>query len=356
MGTVKTVNEMLLYYSLKGLHLLEQTDKLTAAEDMLGIQSQFSGYAQNSLRIRANDYTEEDWPAGLVKIWSHRGTMHLVSERQLALHLAAAGYTHEFSDGAWGISRENAEKWAPFIIAEIRNRNTSRTGLKEACRLNGMPDPVLERVFYGWGGLIYEMTYRGMIAGVPGNQKEYLLPRLQATPPGREEAREEMLRTYFRHFGPATMADCRYFFGRWKASETDPILRRVLPEMVETELDGKKYYSAEVLHAEGEIPDCVLVPGFDQLVMGYKNRERMIDKAHSRKLTNVAGIVFPSVIVRNRMRARWKYEKGTVTVIPFEKLLKKDEAAITRKARAVFGKKTEMRLEGIDAELPANDR
>lgn len=345
MSTGNGTNEMLLYNSLKGLHLLERTEKLTVVDDLLGIQSQFSGYAQNSLRIRANDYAEDTWADGIVKIWSHRGTMHLVSERKLALHLAAAGYEKEFRDGAWGISKENAERWAPFIVEEIQKGNGTRTGLKEACRRRGMPENVLERIFYGWGGLIYEMTYRGMIAGVPGNQKEYLVPGIVGDIPGREEAREEMLRTYFKHFGPATVADCRYFFGRWKAAEVDPILKKVLPDLCETLIDGKKYYSAEVPSVTGEIPECVLVPGFDQLVLGYKDRSRMIDKVHSRKLTNIAGIVFPTVIVRNRMRARWKYENGILSVVPFEKLLKKDEAAIKRKAKEIFGRKTEVSIE-----------
>ena len=115
--------------------------------------------------------------------------------------------------------------------------------------------------------------------------------------------------------------------------------------MHETILHGKKYYSKEIPVPEGEIPDCVLVPGFDQLVLGYKDRERMIDKRHSRKLTNISGIIFPSVIVRNRMRARWKTENGIVMITPFEKLLKKDQKAIGRKVKEVFGRNTLIRYD-----------
>lgn len=347
MDTETGARRMLLYNSLRGLHLLEKADKITVLEDLLGIQSQFSGYAQLSLRLRASDYTEADWQKGIVKIWSHRGTMHLVPETKLTLHLAAAGYDRAFTDGAWSIPKEAAERWAPFIMDEVRGGNTSREGLKQACRAAGMPAAVLERAFYGWGGLIYEMTYRGMLAGVPGNRKEYLLPRTEAPWPGREEAREEMLRTYFRHFGPATRADCRYFFGRWRSAEIDPLLDRVLPALTETVIGGKKYYSADAPVPDGVIPDCVLVPGFDQLVLGYRDRSRMIDEKHLRKLTNISGIVAPSVIVRERMRAKWRFEDGTVTVVPFEKLLKKDEAAIGRRVRAAFGRKTEVRFEPV---------
>ena len=345
MSILTDESEILLFNSLKGLHLLERTDKMTVLDDLIGIQSQFYSYAQNSLIIRADDYVGDGRNDGIVKIWSHRGTMHLVSERKLALHLAAAGYPREFVDGAWNIAKKDADKWAPFIVSEIEKGNTLREGLKEACIAKGMPDGVLDRVFYGWGGLIYEMTYRGMIAGVPGNQKEYLVPHITKSWPTMEEAREEMIRTYFKQYGPATVADCKYFFGRWKASDINHIIERVLRDMYETVIGGKKYYSAKKPELNGEIPECVLVPGFDQLVMGYKDRSRMIDSEHLKKLTNVAGIVFPSVIVRNKMRARWKYDNNVITVTPFEKLLKKDEAPIRRKAKEVFGKQTEIRFD-----------
>ena len=70
-----TDREMLLYSSLKGLHLLEKTDTRTAVSDLIGLQAQFANYPKASLKIRASDYRENDPFKGLVKIWSHRGTM-----------------------------------------------------------------------------------------------------------------------------------------------------------------------------------------------------------------------------------------------------------------------------------------
>ena len=52
--------EMLLYNSLKGLHLLDKADTHTVVSDLMGLQAQFANYPKASLRIRASDYREED--------------------------------------------------------------------------------------------------------------------------------------------------------------------------------------------------------------------------------------------------------------------------------------------------------
>ncbi len=67
-------------------------------------------------------------------------------------------------------------------------------------------------MFYGWGGLIREMVTRGRIVCGTGTQKEYYIPQ-SVYWMDRDEARRVFLRRYFDHYGPATVGDCRYFFG-----------------------------------------------------------------------------------------------------------------------------------------------
>lgn len=335
-GTVSD-RDMLLYNSLRGLHLLDKADTHTVVSDLMGLQAQFANYPKLSLLIRASDYRAEDPFLGLVKIWSHRGTMHLVPEDELGLHLAAFDNNGPFVDGYWGISRSDAERWAPFIEAEIGQGNNTRDGLKAACANAGMGEELLHRTFYGWGGLIREMVTRGRIVCGTGTQKEYHIPKA-VNWVDRDRARRVFLRRYFDHYGPATVSDCRYFFGNWKKADMDPLLNELLPELVCTVIGGKKYYSVHEPVPDAELPPCVLVPGFDQLVLGYKDRERMIDKRFLKELTNVAGIVSPSLLIRGRIRARWKLSGDKLVVTSFDRRLKKDEVAIRRKVGEVFGK------------------
>ena len=332
-----TDKEMLLYNSLHGLHLLSKADTHTVVSDLMGLQAQFANYPKASLIIRASDYRANDPFCGLVKIWSHRGTMHLVPEDELGLHLAAFDNNGPFVDGYWGISRADAERWAPFLEEEIGRGNNTRDGLKEACRRKDMGEELLHQVFYGWGGLIREMVARGRIVCGTGTQKEYYIPN-GIEWMDRDQARRVFLRRYFEHYGPATVSDCRYFFGNWKRAHMDPLLNQLLPELVCTVVEGKRYYSLHEPVTDAALPECLLIPGFDQLVLGYKDRERMIDKRFLKELTNVAGIVSPSLLIRGRIRARWKLSGDKLVVTSFDRRLKKDEVAIRRKVGEVFGK------------------
>ena len=333
-----TDNEKLLYNSLKGLHLLGKADTHTVVSDLMGMQAQFANYPKASLQIRASDYQEEDPFKGLVKIWSHRGTMHLVPEDELGLHLSAFDNAGSFQEGYWGISRRDAAYWAAFIEEEIGQGNGTRNQLKAACVRAGMGEELLHRVFHGWGGLIREMVTRGRIVCGTGTQKEYFLPK-PVVWVDRDEARRIFLRRYFEHYGHATVSDCRYFFGNWKKKDMDPLLKELLPTFDCLKIGSKRYYSAREPVTDGTIPPCVLVPGFDQLVLGYKDRDRMIEARFLRELTNMAGIVSPSVLIRGRIRARWKIVGQEIVVTFFDRRLKKDEVAIRRKVKEVFGRR-----------------
>ena len=116
-----------------------------------------------------------------------------------------------------------------------------------------------------------------------------------------------------------------------------PLFDEILPELRWADLGGVRYWHGRPLEAQAEIPPCVLLPGFDSLVMAYRARTRLIDPVHARKLVNAAGIVFPAVLLRGRVRARWKLEGGKTSVVPFERLLKKDAAAIRRASRQSLG-------------------
>jgi hypothetical protein len=269
--------------------------------------------------------------------------MHLVPEDELGLHLSAFDNGGPFIHGYWGISQADADRWAPFIEEEIGQGNHTRDGLKDACARAGMGEDLLHQVFYGWGGLIREMVCRGRIVCGTGTQKEYFIPK-PVVWMDRDQARRVFLRRYFEHYGPATVSDCRYFFGNWKKADMDPLLQELLPELVCTVIDGKRYYSLQEPIVDGALPACVLVPGFDQLVLGYRDRDRMIDRRFLKELTNISGIVSPSILIRGRIRARWKLDGQKVIVTSFDKRLKKDEAAIRRKVKEVFAKQVQQVL------------
>lgn len=320
----------LLYASLLGTHSLSRAPRLDVVRDLLGLQAQFASNPPLSLMLRASDFSESDWDAGLVKLWTHRGTIHVLRRDELGLYLSAADMAGEFHDGWWGMTGSEQARWAPFIAEQIAAGNDARDGLKRACLDAGMDESLLQKAFYGWGGLIKEMAWRGMLVCSPGTQKRYALPG-PVEWMDRDDARRILVRRYFETFGPATRKDCAAFFG-YPMAQLRPVLDSVTEELLCTQIGKERYYHAQPLE-DGDVPECVLLPGFDQLVMAYRDRSRFIAPKHLRQVVNAAGIVFPVVIVRGMVRAKWKLKGDCAEIVPFERLYKKDEAAIRRSLR-----------------------
>lgn len=104
------------------------------------------------------------------------------------------------------------------------------------------------------------------------------------------------------------------------------------------------YYYSNKLEHDFKFPDCILVPGFDSLILGYRDRSRMMDEKNYRKVTNVSGIICPTIIVRKKIRAGWKYSNNLVEITPFEKLSASDILKIRRKIKNIFGRKVRIAL------------
>lgn len=207
--------ELLLYNSLKNLHLLEKTAKYDAVHDLLGLQAQFSNNPKISLMIRCSDFTNDKWDEGLVKIWSHRSTMYVINDDDLMIYLSANNRFNEFEDGEWGITKEEHEIWSNVLLKEIAKGNNTRDGLKQACINLGIESELLKKVFNGWGGLLKEMTNKGLITCCTGTGKQYKLNDQRGFL-DVNVARKKLVEQYFKSFGPATIEDCLYFLDHGK--------------------------------------------------------------------------------------------------------------------------------------------
>lgn len=322
----------LLLCSLNRQYLLEQGDKRQVVGDLLGLQAQFAQNPGYALRIRARDFAPETWGQGLVKIWSHRGTIHVVRQDQLGLLLSARGVDQQWQAGRWGLSAAQQDCWAAFLLDQVGQGVEHREALKQACRQAGMDQALLEKVFYGWGGLLKEMCDRGLLVYQSGTEKRFALPGpIQWM--DRDQARLAVLEQYFQTYGPATLADCAAFTG-WKMAEIRPLAGEL--SLRQVRCGQQVYYYLGELNPEGRLPGCLFLAGFDQLVLGYRDRSRILDPEDRGKLTNAAGIVYPAILLRGRIRARWKKAPGRLEITPFRPLTQRDQDQISRKGNTLF--------------------
>ena len=56
-------------------------------KDLCGIQAQFMANALHSLRIRCNECNESDFGENLIKNWTIRGTVHILTAEKIILKM-----------------------------------------------------------------------------------------------------------------------------------------------------------------------------------------------------------------------------------------------------------------------------
>ena len=338
-------SEELKIRQLTNQHILSPADKLTVVRDLCGVQAQFMPNAMHSLQLRTNDFDLQTLADGLVKNWSVRGTVHVFAESDLPLFIRCnngasyrkndwSGYTFWNQRREWALTPERQRYFATLIIEAVATRAYTRDELKLLCREQGMTELEELGMFDAWGGGIRELCERGFMHYVVQEKKAYIAsPEFSPIP--EEEAKLEIARRYFTHMGPATIHDAMYFTGA-KQAEVKNWLKQLPVE--EVACNGRTYYyipNGNVYNKD--IPPCVFLAGFDQLMLGYQKKENLyLPEEHLRKIFNLAGIVMPSVLLYGRVVGKWKKQKQKLAITLFETLNSFDRRVISCAAEAMW--------------------
>ncbi|MFD8535440.1 winged helix DNA-binding domain-containing protein [Streptomyces rubrogriseus] len=150
-------------------------------------------------------------------------------------------------------------------------------------------------------------------------------------PPGTDPVGEELVRRYLAAFGPAASADLRAWCG---LAGLPAAVAAVRGELV----SFRDERGRELLDLPGAPrPDpgtpapVRFLPAFDNAVLGYQDRGRIIDDPH--RGLSVTGARF--VLVDGRVSATWTVEDGTVTVTPLRRLTRPERAEVAEEGQAL---------------------
>ncbi|MCC8181050.1 MAG: winged helix DNA-binding domain-containing protein [Planctomycetes bacterium] len=324
----------LLLASLEKQYLLEPATMAEVASNLCGLQAQFANNPAHALRIRAHDFSPDRWRDGLIKTWTFRHTLHAIPEREHGLYLSSLGKPAAW-DNSWGVDAAIKPRAAKALARWIRNGIGDRRELKQRCKMLGIADETVANIFHGWGGLLKEMCQRGMCAYTPGTEKRFV-PAGQVRRVSQNKARSILLERYFRFLGPATLTDCAVFTGYKRASIHEILKKSKLP-LQRIECDGQEYWHLGNLRMRRSLPRCLFLAGFDQLILAYKDRSRLVDDKHCDKIVTNTGIIHPTVLLDGKLMAKWKLAGSTLTVTRFASLSRQQRACISQSGEELFG-------------------
>ncbi|MFD9740991.1 winged helix DNA-binding domain-containing protein [Umezawaea sp. NPDC059074] len=140
-----------------------------------------------------------------------------------------------------------------------------------------------------------------------------------------------LVRRYLAAFGPAATADLR----AWSGVAGLPAAVKAVREELVSFRDERGRELLDLPEAPRPDPDTPapvrFLPAFDNAILGYDDRTRIIDDAH--RLLSVAGERV--VLVDGRVAATWTVETDTVAVTPVRRLSRADRAAVAEEGREV---------------------
>jgi len=287
-----------------------------------------------ALRTARRDRSEvvAAYDAGeIVRSWPMRGTLHTVLARDLAWMLplmtarprAAAGKRRpQLGLGEDDVLR--ADELAVGALAGTGGR--TRTELLAVWDEAGLPTT-------GGRGyhLIVELAQRGVLCLGPFRGTEQLfvlLPEWVRKPRvlGRDDALAELALRYFRGHGPATVAD----LSRWSGLAAADVRAGV--ESVRDQLAGLVVGKTEYL-LDPATPallgahrktarDVLLLPGFDEIILGYGDRSMTLAPEHADRIVPGGNGVFrPTVLVDGQVVGTWRHvgtgSKRRLETVPF---------------------------------------
>ncbi|GGX31939.1 winged helix DNA-binding domain-containing protein [Streptomyces lomondensis] len=150
-------------------------------------------------------------------------------------------------------------------------------------------------------------------------------------PDGSDPVGQALVRRYLAAFGPAASADLRAWCGLAGLPAAVSALRGELVAFRDER--GRELLDLpDAPRPDPETPAPVrFLPAFDNAILGYHDRGRIIDDAH--RGLSVAGARV--VLVDGRVAATWTVEADTVLVTPLRRFSRAERAAVAEEGRAL---------------------
>jgi hypothetical protein len=303
-----------------------------------------------SLGVRLPELTAEGVHAALerreaVRTWPMRGTVHLVPSRDARWMLDLMGPRvmagAAARRAALGFDEPVARRAVDVLGAALAGGGRLTRARCLATLTEAGIDTSGQRGYH----LLWYASQLGVTCVAPniGSQQSFVLLDEWAPDqhrPGPEEALATIALRYFRSHGPTTPHDLAGWTGL-TVSDAKRGIRAAGDELTEVRVEGTPMWlHRDVLDAYGGRPtgpgrDVLTLPGFDEYLLGYKDRALMLAAEHKQAIIPGGNGVFQSTLVRaGRVIGTWKRStlraRTVVDVRPFEALSARGRSTVER--------------------------
>jgi hypothetical protein len=282
----------------------------------------------------------------LVRSWPMRGTLHVVAARDLAWILAltgertiAAGRARRAGLGLDGPALALARAAVEGELAG--GRSAPRKQIMAALRAAGV-EPGGGRGYH----VLFHLALEGVILFGPfdGAVQKIVLSEEWAPQPRRlerAEALREFVARYVSGHGPVSVADIAGY-SKLPLGEIRPAIAELGDALTAVRHAGTTLWatpSALAGEPAARARAELLLPGFDEFLLGYSDRSAVLAPERAEAIAPGAnGIFRPTMVSRGRVVGTWRASRAaggvTVALSPFAAVSKRAAAGFAREAGA----------------------
>ncbi len=294
--------------------------------------------------VQAQDYLGALWAVGLrtrgaveadveralaeraiVRTWPMRGTLHFVPAEDtrwmLRLLTPRVLERSKARERQLGLGAKDFARSRKLLAKALDGGRQLTRDATYAVLERGGVSPAGQRGIHVVGRLAQE----GFLCYGARDGKQQTFALLDAwVPPSssrdlaREEALAELALRYFTGHGPALLRDLVWWSGL-PAADAREALALAAPRLAREEMDGETYWlspdapeAPRAARAKDEPPLCLLPP-FDEWLVGYRDRDDVLDPAHRDR---IGSLLSPTIVDGGRVTGTWgrRLAKGKAAV------------------------------------------
>ena len=309
--------------------------RLTAAGDVVrwlcAVQAQdyLGALWAVGMRLRKTSVQEEIEEAlemkTIVRSWPMRGTLHFVAPedlRWMLRHLTPKVITRGASNyRKAGLNAKIFTKSGALWEKELSGKQMTRDELYDVLERNKIKTSNMRGLH-----ILGYLAHQGLICFGPRRGKQQTLVLLDEwLPPAkmidREEALSKLALRYARSHGPVQVEDLAWWAGLTKKESLDA-LESNRDELLQKEFQGKKYWLARDSEIREVDPTrAFMIPTYDEMGVGYKDRTAMIDRKDEKKIANT--IFTSGILINGKVVGTWRRTLEKESVKIETKLLRK---------------------------------